>query len=46
MDRDSLIADLESVKNDVQQHLPSTREKALAVTKLEEAMMWLEKIAY
>jgi hypothetical protein len=38
---ESLAADIESVRNDVARLAPS-REVSLALTKLDEARMWLE----
>jgi hypothetical protein len=34
---------LETAKQKIQQELPSSRQNSIAVTKIEEAILWLQK---
>ena len=40
-----LVMDLEDLKDKIQTDLPKSREASLAITKLDEARLWLEEIS-
>lgn len=40
-----LVEDIEDLKDKIQTDLPKSREASLAITKLDEARLWLEEIS-
>lgn len=37
---------MESLREDIEIHLPKMRETSLAITKLQEASMWLREVQF
>lgn len=40
-----LVEDIEDLKDKIQTDLPKSRETSLAITKLDEARLWLKEIS-
>lgn len=40
-----LVMDIKDLKHTIQTDLPKSREASLAITKLDEARLWLEEIS-
>lgn len=41
-----LVMDIEDLKDKIQTDLPKSREASLAITKLDEARLWLKEISF
>ena len=41
-----LVMDIEDLKEKIQTDLPKSREASLAITKLDEARLWLKEISF
>lgn len=41
-----LVEDIEDMKEKIQINLPKSREASLAITKLDEARLWLKEISF
>lgn len=41
-----LVEDIEDLKDKIQTDLPKSREASLAITKLDEARLWLKEISF
>lgn len=41
-----LVMDIEDLKDKIQSDLPKSREASLAITKLDEARLWLKEISF
>lgn len=41
-----LVDDIEDLKEKIQTDLPKSREASLAITKLDEARLWLKEISF
>lgn len=41
-----LVMDIEDLKDKIQTDLPKSHEASLAITKLDEARLWLKEISF